>query len=164
MEANCPFVLIYIYLLNSEVEYLLLCNQAIQQIAFFCPPFLPSFLPFFLFLWFNTFIDYAPFKPISKRWLYFLGLCSMTLLLIYFVQSILYLLIPYPYLYSLSFSIGLFAFLFDLFVSFIFSIIHIAIIFSQFLLYVLTLYTICHRSSDLKSVFSERIDSFPFSV
>ena len=58
-------------------------------------------------------------------------LCSMTLLLTYFVQSILYLLISYPYLCSLSFSTGLCAFLFDLYVSFIFSIIHIAIIFSQ---------------------------------
>ena len=126
--------------------------------------FLPSSFSFFLFLWCNTFIDYAPFKPITKRWLYFPGLCSMTLLLTYFVQSILYLLISYPYLCSLSFSTGLFAFLFDLYVSFIFSIIHIAIIFSQSLLYVLTLCTICHRSSDWKRVFSERIDSFSFSL
>ena len=109
------------------------------------PSFLPPFLSFSLI---QYFIDYAPFKPITKRWLYFLGLCSMTLLLTYFVQSILYLLISYPYLCSLSFSTGLFAFLFDLYVSLVFSIIHFAIIFSQSLLYVLTLYTICHRSSD----------------
>ena len=42
------------------------------------------------------FIDYTPFKVITKQWLYFPVLYNITFLLIYFIFSNLYLLIPYP--------------------------------------------------------------------
>ena len=46
--------------------------------------------------WFCMFTDYTPLKAITGPWLWFPVLYSTSLLLLYFIHSILCLLLPYP--------------------------------------------------------------------